>query len=187
MGIYEFRQLVSGFCKDASLQDSSAIASGKAFLIHQCLVWLQYIDVSNLCRVVIDLGMPADGIPANMARTMLESNCASHSRYLPFLGINETDGHALLMLHIPLSMLRNEVKLFFLLDQQLLPLIKAWQNCFETVDGRRRLLMERCQTADSLEERYESCLPMQDREVIGLDARIQVKVPIARDRKQKPG
>lgn len=134
MGIYEFRRLVSSFCKEASLKDSSAVASGKAFLIHQCLVWLQYIEVSDLCRVVIDLGMPANGIPLNVARMMLESNCASHSKYLPFLGINESDGHALLMLHLPLSMLRNEVNLSLLLNQQLFPLIKAWQSCFETVE-----------------------------------------------------
>lgn len=130
MGIYEFRRIVSGFCKEAALQDSSAIASGKAFLIHQCLVWLQYIEVADLCRIVIDLGKPANGISSNVAQMMLESNCGSHSRYLPFLGINGKDGHALLMLHLPLSMLSHEIKLYFLLDQQLFPLIKAWQSCF---------------------------------------------------------
>lgn len=131
MGIYEFRRLVGGFCKEASLQESSEIASGKAFLIHQCLVWFQYIEVANLCRIVIDLGKPEEGIPSNMAYIMLESNCASHSKYLPFLGISDKDGHALLMLHISLEMLRNEVKLYYLLDQQLFPLIKAWRGCFE--------------------------------------------------------
>jgi len=71
-----------------------------------------------------------DGISPEIAMMMLESNCSSESKYLPFLGVSEKDGHALLMLHIPLSVLRNEVSLYLVLDKQLFPVIEAWRNFF---------------------------------------------------------
>ncbi|MFS0753126.1 hypothetical protein ABC383_00310 [Noviherbaspirillum sp. 1P10PC] len=131
MAASEFQQIVKSFCKDACLQDHESILAGKPFIIHQCPTWLWFIEIADLCRIVIDLGMPADGISPRLGKMMLESNCSSKSKYLPFFGISEKNGHVLLMLHISLSILREEISLYFILDQQLLPVIAAWRKRLE--------------------------------------------------------
>jgi hypothetical protein len=134
MGMSEFRQITEGFCKQAGIADSTSIIKGNAFSIHGCLAWLQYLPDADLCRIILDLGQPKQDFPPTLLRMMLEFNCANESRYLPALGIDQKGGHALLMLHPPISTLRKETSLFTLLELQLKPVIHAWLNCFETVE-----------------------------------------------------
>ena len=134
MGMSEFRQITEGFCKQAGIANSLSIIKGNAFSIHGRLAWLQYLPDSDACRVILDLGQPGQGFPPTLLRMMLEFNCASDSRYLPTLGINQKTGHALLMLHPPISLLRKETSLFTLLEIQLKPVIDAWLECFKAVE-----------------------------------------------------
>ncbi len=134
MGMSEFRPIVVAFCKQAGIANSESIISGNAFSMHGCLTWLQYLEHADLCRITLELGQPEGGIPSSLLRMMLEFNCANDSRYLPSLGINQKTGHALLMLHPPIILLRKETSLFTLLDMQLKPVIDAWLECFEAVE-----------------------------------------------------
>jgi hypothetical protein len=134
MGMSEFRQITEAFCKEGGIGNSLSIIKGEAFSIHGCLAWLHYLPDMDVCRVVLDLGQPKHGFPPTLLRMMLEFNCANASRYLPSLGLNEKDGHALLMLHPPISILRKETSLFTLLEIQLKPVIDAWLACFEAVE-----------------------------------------------------
>lgn len=135
MGMSEFRPLVDAFCKQAGIANSQSIISGNAFAIHGCKAWLQYLEHVDLCRVILELGQPAGGIPSSLLRMMLEFNCANDARYLPSVGINPKDGNALLMLHPPIAVLRMETSLFELLDVQLKPVVDAWVRCFEAVSN----------------------------------------------------
>jgi len=134
MGMSEFRQVAEGFCKQAGIGNSLSVIKGNAFSIHGCLAWLHYLPDMDACRIVLDLGQPTHGFPPTLLRMMLESNCANASRYLPSLGLDQKDGHALLMLHPPMSLLRKETSLFTLLDMQLKPVIDAWLACFAAVE-----------------------------------------------------
>lgn len=134
MGMSEFRQITERFCKQAGISNSLPIIKGNAFSIHGCMAWLQYLPDADACRVILDLGQPEQGFPPDLLRMMLEFNCANDSRYLPTLGINHKNGHALLMLHPPISILRKDLSLFTLVAVQLEPVINAWQKCFEAVE-----------------------------------------------------
>ena len=133
MGMSELRPLVVAFCKQAGIANSQSIISGNAFSIHGCLAWLHYLEHTDSCRVILELGQPVGGIPSSLLRMMLEFNCANDSRYLPSLGINPKNGNALLMLHPPIAVLLKETSLFELLDVQLKPVVDAWVRCFEAV------------------------------------------------------
>lgn len=133
MGMSELRPLVVAFCKQAGIANSQSIISGNAFSIHGCLAWLHYLEHTDSCRVILELGQPVGGIPSSLLRMMLEFNCANDSRYLPSLGINPKNGNALLMLHPPIAVLRKETSLFELLDVQLKLVVDAWVRCFEAV------------------------------------------------------
>ena len=134
MGMSEFRQITEGFCKQAGIGNSLSIIKGNAFSIHGCLAWLHYLPETDGCRVILDLGQPRQGFPPTLLRMMLEFNCANESRYCPTLGINQKDGHALLMLHPTVSGLRKATDLYTLLELQLKPVISAWTACFDAVD-----------------------------------------------------
>ena len=134
MGMSEFRQITEAFCKEAGIANSLSIIKGNAFSIHGRNAWLYHLPEGDSCRIVLDLGQPTQGFPPTLLRMMLEFNCANDSRYLPTLGINQKNGHALLMLHPPLSILRKETSLFTLLDIQFKPVIDAWLACFEAVE-----------------------------------------------------
>ncbi len=134
MGISEFRQIAEGFCQQAGLPDSLSIVRGNAFSIHGRLAWLHYLPDSDQCRITLDLGQPGHGFPPAMLRMMLEFNCANQSRHLPALGISQKNGHALLMLHPSMAVLRKETSLFALLDIQLKPVIEAWVDCLDASD-----------------------------------------------------
>lgn len=134
MGMSEFRQVTESFCKEAGIGSSQSIIKGNAFSMHGCLAWLQYLPDSDICRIILDLGQPAQGFPPALLRMMLEFNCANDSRYLPTLGVNQKNGHALLMLHPSISILRKDTSLYTLLGVQLAPVIGAWRKCFEAVE-----------------------------------------------------
>jgi len=134
MGMSEFRQVTEGFCKQAGIGNSQSIIKGSVFSIHACLASLQYLPESDVCRVILDLGRPKPGFTPALLRMMLEFNCANESRYLPTLGLDQKSGHALLMLHPPISILRQETSLYTLLGIQLAPVIGAWRNCFDAVE-----------------------------------------------------
>lgn len=133
MGMSEFRPIVVAFCKQAGIANSQSIISGNAFSIHGCLAWLQYLEHTDSCRVILELGQPEGGIPSSLLRMMLEFNCANDSRYLPTLGINPKNGNTLLMLHPPIAVLRTGTSLFELLDVQLKPVVDVWVRCFDAV------------------------------------------------------
>lgn len=134
MGMSEFRQVTEGFCRQAGIGNSLSIIKGNAFSIHGRLAWLHYLPDTDACRVILDLGQPEHGFPPSLLRMMLEFNCATESRFLPYLSLDQKDGHALLMLHPPISILRKETSLFTLLDIQLKPVIDAWLACFDAVE-----------------------------------------------------
>jgi hypothetical protein len=133
MEMSEFRPIVVAFCKQAGIANSQSIISGNAFSIHGCLAWLQYLEHTDSCRVILELGQPEGGIPSSLLRMMLEFNCANDSRYLPTLGINPKNGNTLLMLHPPIAVLHTGTSLFDLLDVQLKPVVDAWVRCFDAV------------------------------------------------------
>jgi hypothetical protein len=126
MGMPEYRQVIEAFCRKAAIGNVADILNHGAITIHGVPVWLQYFEPSDLCRVVVDLGAPEAGNPAAIWRMMLESNCTSNSRYLPFLGMNPLDGHAILILHLSVSTLQQETDLPKLLEEQLSPVVKSW-------------------------------------------------------------
>lgn len=134
MGMSEFRQVTENFCKQAGVSSSLSIIKGNAFSMHGCLTWLQYLPDQDVCRIILDLGQPAQGYTPALLRMMLEFNCANDSRYLPTLSINQKNGHAFLMLHPSISILRKDTSLYTLLGMQLEPVIGAWRKCFEAVE-----------------------------------------------------
>lgn len=134
MGMSEFRQVVESFCKQAGISSSQSIIKGNAFSVHGCVAWLQYLPGPDLCRVILDMGQPEQGYPPALLRMMLEFNCANDSRYLPTLSVNRKNGHALMMLHPAISILRKDTSLYTLLQIQLEPVIGAWRKCFEAVE-----------------------------------------------------
>jgi len=135
MGKADYRLLIEDFCKQASIQDIASILQGGAFQLYGNAAWLRYVEISDLCQITVDLGACTMEIPTSILVMMLESNCGGSSAYLPFLGLDRDKGHAMLMLHLPLSMLQREENLLRLLEQQLAPVMDAWRELFATLEN----------------------------------------------------
>ncbi|MBK4738114.1 type III secretion system chaperone family protein [Noviherbaspirillum pedocola] len=134
MGMPEYRQAIENFCEKAGITDVESVLHQGAITMRGIPVWLQYLEVADLCRVVVDLNAPDSGIPAEVCRMMLQSNCVNTSPYLPFLAINPIDGHAILILHLSVSALLHETDLSKLLDEQLAPVMESWREVLGAVD-----------------------------------------------------
>lgn len=142
MGMPEYRQVIEQICRQAAVISIDAASTHEAMTINGIPVWFQYIEPADLCRVVVDLGAPDNGIPESALRTMLECNCSSTSVVLPFIGINPTDGHAILMLHMPIPMLQKDFGLFDELQKELVNIVNVWRKLFEishSMDSERKI------------------------------------------------
>jgi hypothetical protein len=135
MGMPEFRQIIERYCRQAAIENSEAVIRGSPVAVHGCTVWLQYVNSADLCRVIVDLGVPDGGIPPDIWRMMLESNCTNNSRFLPFLALNPSDGHAILVLQMSLDMLRDESDFPKLLDEHLTPVVQTWRKTVEIIEA----------------------------------------------------
>jgi hypothetical protein len=134
MGMPEYREVIEGFCARAGIADVNLVLHQGAIKVRGVPVWLQYFEPADLCRVVVDLGAPEGGIPAEVCRMMLKSNCVNPSPYLPFLCINPLDGHAILILHLSVSGLLRNTDLSILLDEQIAPVMKSWGEVIGAID-----------------------------------------------------
>ena len=134
MGMPEYRQVIETFCRNAAIENITDVLHHGAITVQGIPVWLQYFEPADLCRILMDLGAPDQGIPSDVWRMMLESNCTNGSVSLPFLGINPINGHAILILHLSVSMLLQEADFPKLLDEQLIPVARVWRELFNVVD-----------------------------------------------------
>jgi hypothetical protein len=135
MGMPEYRQVIEAYCEKAGIADVDAVLLHGAIKVRGLPVWLQYFEPADLCRVVLDLGAPDAGIPPQVWRAMLESNCSNRSNSLPFLAINPLDGHAILILHLAISRILQEDDFPEWLDEHLAPAIEAWQRAFAGLES----------------------------------------------------
>lgn len=131
MGMPEYRLIIEQICRQAAVTDVEAALTREAFTINGIPVWFQYIEPADLCRLVVDLGAPDNGIPEIALRAMLECNCSSTSVALPFVGINPADGHAILMLHLSIPALQTDFDLFNDLQKELAGIVSVWHKLFE--------------------------------------------------------
>jgi hypothetical protein len=134
MGKTDYQRMIEAFCRQAAIHDVAAVLRGGAFRLHGNAASLRYVETSDLCQVNVDLGASTTEIPTAILVMMLESNCSGVSGYLPFFGLNRDNGHVMLMLHLPLSMLEREENIFRMLEQQFAPVMRAWREFFETVE-----------------------------------------------------
>ena len=148
MGMHDYRRLIENFCKKAAIENVADVLHHGAITLQDLPVWLQYLKTTDLCRIVVDLGAPEKGIPSDIWQMMLESNCTNASASLPFLGINPVNRHAILILHLSVSMLLQEADFPKYLEENLMPVARVWRELFDVIDVESDRIYSSCMDAD---------------------------------------
>ena len=130
MGMQEYRDILESACAIEPAWSAEKIFLGNPVYSNDVPVWIQYFEPADLCRIVVDLGALEGEYLATVWRMMLESNCTNTSTLLPFLSINPTDGHAILVMHLSLDAFRKHVEecgFPSFLDKSLASVVASWR------------------------------------------------------------
>jgi hypothetical protein len=130
----DYKIVLDEFCALTGISDAAALFETGLLKVDETPVRLEYIDLADLCRIAVDLGQPAGGYQEGLYRLMLESNFIQDTQSLSLLTIEPVTGHAVLMVHVPVSSLLGDLPLAFLLGPQLDTIRHAWSSLLDQID-----------------------------------------------------
>ena len=95
---------------------------------------VEYLDASDQCRVLADLGdIPAEH-ESELRAFMLESNFSDSEYGLPVLSIHPDTEHAVLAVHLPLAGVLADGGLMRSIVKHVQPLLEWWGDVFAQLD-----------------------------------------------------
>jgi hypothetical protein len=130
MGLAEYRVAIERFCDAADIDNVADILHGGAMRVGQNAVLVEYVEFFDQCRITLDLGLPQGEDLASLYRLLLESNADLAPDFQPIHAILPESGHAILILHIPVTALGTDVDLFELMTEDLDHVTEAWSYLF---------------------------------------------------------
>lgn len=123
----DYKEIIDEFCDLADIEDVAGVFDSGLLKVGGTPVRVEYLEFLELCRISVDLGVPASGYPPGLYRLMLESNFTHVGESLSALAIEPASGHAVLVVHVPLVRLMSDLPLGYLLGEQLQPIVDAWR------------------------------------------------------------
>jgi hypothetical protein len=138
MGMQDYRKILESICARTPGWCVDEILRGNPVRTTNVPVWIRYFEPADLCRIVVDLGTLDQTFPSTLWRMMLESNCTNTSPFMPFLGINPADGHAILVMHLSMAEFRRQAQcagFSDFLDGNLNAVTASWRDAAETVSN----------------------------------------------------
>lgn len=130
-----FEGLIDQLCLQCGIDDAEALLKGQPILVDGRNVWLEYLDVSDLCRIVVDLGALSGHNEPLAHAAMLLANFESDDDALPVLGLHPETGHALAAFHVPLGWLEDATDLYELLTDRIPPVADFWTDTLGRLEG----------------------------------------------------
>lgn len=126
MSLQSFQFFFAEACSQLGL-DVSTLHEGDPIAVGETLVYVDYVEPADMCRVVVDLGPLPDERRAELLQVMLEANCLDAADILPVFSLHPVTSRAVLTLFVPVAGLdshRHELAL--LLSERVPELIEGW-------------------------------------------------------------
>ncbi|RYF75381.1 MAG: hypothetical protein EOO22_04920 [Comamonadaceae bacterium] len=130
-----FEGLIDQLCLQCGIDDAEALLKGLPILVDGRNVWLEYLDLSDLCRIVVDLGALSEHNESLAQAAMLLANFDSDDDALPVMGLHPETGHAMLAFHVPLRLLEDAADLYELLTDRIAPVAEFWIDTLDRLES----------------------------------------------------
>lgn len=137
MSLGDYRKTIEELCVQAGIANVSVVLHHGALKFQGHAIRLEYCEDGDLCRLMIDLGAPTGPDLASLYLLLLEANVGEHTAFIPVHGIHPSNGHVVLILHVPLRRLQTDVNLFQLLTSSLDEVFEAWSDVLKEGAGKR--------------------------------------------------
>jgi hypothetical protein len=121
--------LVQDLCEELELGEAGELLDRGLLEVDDTLVGIEYLEERDEIRLLADLGEIEVGIDrSEMLELLLELNLGNTSLYLPTFSLHAENHHPVVAYHIPLAaLLEEEADLFFVLKEQLIPVLDEWK------------------------------------------------------------
>jgi hypothetical protein len=131
MSLQSFQFFFAEACSQLGV-DVSTIQEGDPIAVGETLVYVDYAEPADLCRLVVDLGpLPAER-RAELLQVMLEVNCVDAADILPVFSLHPVTSRAVLSLFVPLAGLDSQRhRLALLLGERVPELVEGWAQLLE--------------------------------------------------------
>ena len=134
MGIEDYKRLIEDFCASEGIDDVGAMLHRGFVDIDDVSMQVEYLDASQQCRVLADLGeIPAEH-ESELREFMLEFNFGDSEYGLPVLSVHPDTGRAVLAVHLPLAGMLADGGLMQAIEQHVQPLIEWWNDVIAQLD-----------------------------------------------------
>jgi hypothetical protein len=134
LGIEDYKRLIEDFCASEGIDDVGAMLHRGFVDIDDVSMQVEYLEASQHCRVLADLGeIPAEH-ESELCEFMLEFNFGDSEYGLPVLSIHPNTGRAVLAVHLPLAGMLADGGLMQSIEKHVQPRIEWWNDVITQLD-----------------------------------------------------
>lgn len=130
MSRHEYHRLIEELCEGAEIDAVARVQEEGWLCLDDKLVHIEYLEQNNRCRVSTTFELPEGAAEKELLRLMLVLNFQNGDGDFPIFSLHPDTGEIVLNLLYPLPYLL-DVGLEAVFDEQLAPLLEAWETMLE--------------------------------------------------------
>jgi len=130
MSRHEYHRLIEELCEGAQIDAVRRVQEEGWLRLDDKLIHIEYLEQKDRCRISTTFELPEGAAEKSLLRLMLELNFQNADGDFPVFSLHPDTGEIVLNLLYPLPYLM-DVGLENVFDEQLAPLLEAWENVLE--------------------------------------------------------